>query len=351
MIRYFLEQGGEAALWVDPYPTRLPSLLDLGQWRKGLRDQGTSPSVKVRVMKPGALPIEPIPGGSCLNRLFLWRHTLKQIKDFAEPGATLVGIGRPSALAILVLQGLSSCDSFYDAMDDFPAFYRGLSSTSMRRREEMVAKLVNRIFVVSSALEKKFTAWHDVVRVPNACDMSALGPHERRRDGDGVIGYIGTIAAWFDWEVVVRLARAVPDVEIRLIGPCFIRPRTLPDNVNLQGPCSIGQVAEHLRSFSIGLIPFKISPLTASADPIKYYEYRAMGLPILSNSFGDMSFRGVSEGVFFMDREMDLASLVSDANNWRPEFEAVKRFRSENDWQSRFSAIRLFEQEPASHPR
>jgi hypothetical protein len=342
MVRYFLEQGGEAVLWIEPYPTRLPSVADLLR-HTALHDQQTTLPAGVFSLKPGGLPIEPLPGGAWVNRRLFQSSALRRIKEFAVNPVT-VGVGRPSALAFHTLRELSPVASFYDAMDDFPEFYVGLSKACMARHEAAIAGIVDRIYVSSQALAAKLAYRKDaVVSLPNACDMSLLPLADKKKDGHIVIGYIGTIGAWFDWDIVIELACAVPNAEIHLVGPCFSPCRfALPCNVRLHGPCRLDEIGGYLQRFSVGLIPFKSTNLTASVDPIKYYEYRGMGLPILSTSFGDMTQRGRSEGVFFIDHEKDLSAVVREALNWRPCLNEITEIRHKNDWNTRFASVHLF---------
>ena len=67
-----------------------------------------------------------------------------------------------------------------------------------------------------------------------------------------------------------------------------------------------------MQGFSAGLIPFIKNELTASVDPIIYYEYFVLGLPVLSTRFGEMALREGSPGVFLVDGQ-DLAAQVETA--------------------------------------
>ena len=71
-------------------------------------------------------------------------------------------------------------------------------------------------------------------------------------------------------------------------------------------------------------------------DPIKYYEYRAAGLPVLSTSFGEMALRGRGDGVYFLDRGDDLAAAVAAALRHRYDMAEIDRFQHDNNWTSRF---------------
>ena len=70
--RYFLEAFGGPVLWVDPYLTRLPGPGDL-RLSLSLHDQGTAPPPGLEVISVPALPVEPLPGGTALNRALYWR--------------------------------------------------------------------------------------------------------------------------------------------------------------------------------------------------------------------------------------------------------------------------------------
>lgn len=345
MIEYFLQRGGESVFWINPYPTRLPYWNELVRRPDPVRFSCESPD-NLNVLDIPALPIEPLPAGAWFNRTFLWVRTLERISSYADTSAVMIGVGRPSALAIHVLRKVSAGWRFYDAMDDFPSFYRGLSGYSMARRERLLGGLVDTVIASSSCLYDKFlAAGCNVRKILNGYSMQSLPvPSLSRRREPTVLGYIGTIGQWFDWSLLVALAEAVPWAQIKVIGPCY-QPcaRQLPGNVMLLPPCSQTQAVDHLKTFSMGLIPFKRNALTQGVDPIKYYEYRAMGLPVLSTCFGEMALRREQAGVYFFEQSDSLESLVMEGLSHSDSESSVYRFRRENDWNRRFSGASLFE--------
>ncbi len=380
MVRAWLDWGAESALWVNPYPCRLPQWRD---WRRvgGLNDQGTPLDPRVRVLNVPALPIEPLPLGPWLNRRLLWQKAWQTIEQYAAGGPLIVGVGRPCALASAALDVLKPVAGFFDAMDNFPEFHCGLSRAAMRRHEDAIAAKVDLVVASSTFLEEKFARRGlRVEKILNACETndergmmndergtindelgmmndergtingecgiergnpihhSSFTIHHSPDSPDSpVLGYLGCIGRWFDWPLVIRLARAMPQSRVELVGPCVAAPpRTLPANVRLFPACRQSQTAEHLARFSAGLIPFWSNRLTAGVDPIKYYEYRAAGLPVLSTSFGEMALRGRDDGVYFLDRGGDLSNVVAAALEHRCDAAETDRFRRNNNWTSRF---------------
>jgi hypothetical protein len=342
MVRAWLDWGVESVLWVNPYPCRLPRWQDLRRPR-GLDDQGTQLDPRVRVLNVPALPIEPLPLGSQLNRRLMWRDAWRAIEKFISAGSFVLGIGRPCALAAMAVEELQPTATFFDATDNFPEFHHGLSRRAMRRHEQAIAAKVDLVIASSTFLAEKFARSRVCVeKILNACDTHgasevSAGPRIAAQR-DLILGYIGCIGRWFDWPLVIRLASAMPNAKMELIGPCVVPPSSqLPENVRLLPPCPHSETSKHLARFSAGLIPFQRNALTAGVDPIKYYEYRAAGLPVLSTMFGEMALRGRDDGVYFLDDPVDVIKAVEAALSHHRDAREMIRFRNENNWTSRFA--------------
>ena len=324
-VRHFLKRGGRVA-WIDPYPTRLPTTRDLRNAVMGRRIAVERPA-NLTVVGLRALPLEPLAVGRWLNRRLLWNALARRLRAFVSDGAVVVGIGRPSDLALAALGALRPVRSFFDAMDDFPQFYRGVSKGSVSACEREIALKVDVVMTSSSALWTKFEPLGSRrIMLHNAFEMSALPPLPIARNGHVVFGYVGCIGAWFDWSTVVGLAEAFRDAAVHIVGPCFAKaPRRLPSNIRMFPACSLGGAIEHFQSFSVGLIPFERTPLTEGVDPIKYYGYRGMGLPVLSTTFGEMARRGVDEGVFLIDQRGGFVRLPAPRSRRGPSPAPLRR--------------------------
>ncbi len=343
-VEWFHGRTGDEVLWVDPYPTRFPSLSDFRRLGAKEDRQQCSTPPWLRVIRPSAVPIEPLPGSGWVNAL-LWQRLINELDAFASLQPTLLAVGKPSALALAVVGRFRGERSMYDAMDDFPAFYSGLSRLAMRWREQKLVRRVSAVLASSTALKQRWSGLReDVQLVHNGLDLNMLPPPKlndatRTRK---VLGYVGTIAIWFDWEWVIELAKARPLDVVRLIGPIFSpSPYTLPENIEILPPCAHKDALCAMQNFDVGVIPFKKNDLTASVDPIKYYEYRALGLPVISTSFGEMAFRENEEGTFLSMGVRDIDELVDEALLYRADAEEIRRFAVSNSWQARFAATKI----------
>ena len=340
-VEHFNQCTGGQTLWIEPYPGRFPRLSDLGRIRT--RAYARS-SASTMVWSPQVTGSDPIMSISLLRRLLL-RRTMAAVREFVGGGDWLLAIGRPSFLALELLREGSASQSCYDAMDDFPEFYAGVSRTVSRRVEKEIARRTDRILVSSIGLEEKFTRkGFDVELVRNGAHWRDRPTRHGQLTGAPVFGFVGTIGAWFDWALVVEMARTLRDVQFDMVGPVMERPgMELPDNVRLPGECASEEVPERLGGFAAGLIPFRINRLTEGIDPIKYYEYRCAGLPVISTRFGDMRGRGSDSAVHLVDHDTDFAGLRDEMERWPAiSAESVERFREENSWRARFEGSRFF---------
>ncbi len=326
---------GGSTLWINPYPGRLPRFADL---RRARTQAHAHRDEAVELLSPPAWVADPMGCAPCLRQL-AWKPLLRRVAAFVEGAPWSLVIGRPSRLALELLRSTQPQASCYDAMDDFPRFYQGRARSLSRGVEDQIARRVDALVVSSRSLQDKFSRYGLVAElVRNGLDAQQL-PAPRRRQGMRILGYIGTIGAWFDWSLVAQMARALPQWRFDLIGPEMVPPDVpLPTNVRRLGECANAEAFSRLQDFSAGLIPFKINGLTAAVDPIKYYEYRAAGLPVIATKFGEIGGRGRNQGVYLVDPNTNFPALLRAVEERPPDScEALRQFRAENAWSARFA--------------
>lgn len=344
-VQWFHATTGGSVLWIDPYASRLPGVNDLFNPKRSRSSICPDCPPWLTVKSVYSMPIEPLWLLSGLNRFF-WRGIYSDVEKLLAKDEVFLAIGKPSKLARALLKSFPFSTSLYDAMDNFPAFYSGISRYSFAATERQIMQSVDKVLVSSTALHDKWSLVRSVILTKNASDTfdSAIGRVGVKRGRRPVLGYVGTVANWFDWDMVLKLATANPHAEVRIIGPCYSRPpENLPANIELLPECLNTEAITAMREFTIGLIPFKKNHLTESVDPIKYYEYRALGIPVISSSFGEMLMHNIEDdGLFLVDGEMDAAKIVEQALSVPQRSEWIDSFRKENSWSSRFDSVDVF---------
>ena len=344
-VEWFHRRFAAEVMWVDPGPSRL---LKLSDWRrlKLSKSEALGPAwhkeAWVDHLKFSVLPLEPLAWGRKMNK-FQWRDGLGRMDAFITPDTWIV-VGKPCALAMEMAALYPNNPLVFDAMDNMPFFFKGLSKAWMHEMEIKLAERADWILTSSTALVGKFTGHGARVRkVLNGLTVPKLAPRLAATEEQKVIfGYVGAISSWFDWDAVIRLALRHPTAEVRLIGPCDITPpASMPANISFRPAIAQEQVYDAMREFSVGLIPFHINTLTDFVDPVKYYEYRAVGLPVLSTRFGEMQQRSTEDGVFFFE---DLADVNSAEELFKTPTTSDQKtlFCKDNSWDNRFDSIDFF---------
>jgi hypothetical protein len=339
-VEWFHRRFDARVLWVEPYPVRLPRWSDVSR----LNPPATAPveiPAWLETCSPTALPLEPFAAGRAINRRWAWPRVLDSLDAFAmRDTATVLAIGKPSDLALCTLKRWPGLLSLYDAMDDFAAFHTGSARTACAAIElEIIERATHRATSSSLLAERMRERQLAVTMVPNglaAARMPEPLPAAQRRD----FGYIGTIASWFDWQWVCELAEDWPDRRVEIVGPVHLKsPSALPANVVMTPPLAHDKALERMRGFAAGLIPFQRNELTASVDPVKYYEYRALGIPVISTPFGEMKAREGDARVLLTEHPREARSRIEALLASSDTAESTAQFRQRHEWSARFEPL------------
>lgn len=350
-VEWFHQRFGGTVTWIEPGPSRYPRWRDfkrIFQRHHARLGPDWTKQGWLIVERFACLPLEPHPVGRWINRAL--RHfSLKRLQRAAPPRNWLV-LGKPCDLALQLLDRLDTDLTVFDVMDNMAAFNEGAASHWVASAENRIANRVDVIMASSvtlaSLLNSRYATAHvrcirNGLTPPNAKDLARSATVVYA--GPIVFGYVGVIASWFDWASVIQLARTLPDAQVHLYGPVAAPiPAQLPKNVRLFAGIPQSEVYSVIHGFTCGLIPFLKNALTDYVDPIKYYEYRAIGKPVLSSRFGDMQQRGAADQVYFLedlfDGKLDIRACVNHSVT-PPD---CADFCRDNAWGARFGAIDFF---------
>ena len=148
-----------------------------------------------------------------------------------------------------------------------------------------------------------------------------------------------------DWDMIEGVARRLADVSFVFVGPDDGRGEVgrlaaLP-NVRLLGPRPYDQVPAYVQAFDACWVPFRQDRVGRAANPVKLYEYLAVGKPVVSTPVADVeSFEGlVRVGRTPEEFAARLREVLAN-----PETDAAQRiaFAARNSWRERASAYVSF---------
>ncbi|MCB0208628.1 MAG: glycosyltransferase [Anaerolineae bacterium] len=199
----------------------------------------------------------------------------------------------------------------YHVVDEYTA-YSGLSQYRAERiaqAEQTMLTNVDMVVVVSPKLyEAKRPYNPNTYLVANGVDFSSYSqalanptlPDALLKIKEPRLGYIGLIGDKLNLTMVKDLVENRPEWSLVLLGTDDIAKqaatwtalKVLP-NVHHLKPVAADQVANYVKGFQVGLMPYKQNQHADNISPLKLYDYLAAGLPIAAvdipavRAFGD----------------------------------------------------------------
>jgi glycosyltransferase involved in cell wall biosynthesis len=281
-----------------------------------------------------------------LLRRFLGQHTSAKQKKIAIIGSPFwEPIVRNNVFDLV-------CYDYVDAIDVLatPASYY-----DARKKHEALIEKSALVFVTAEALKEDVATVakdKDVVVVSNGVDLQFFEKHKlSRRRGlpydktdRKAVGYVGNIGWWFDSALLRAAAERLPHVDFIVVGPFGNRVRRFqdgPSNVRVIGPVQYEQVPAYIESLDVGLIPFKPGPITEASDPVKLYEYFALGKPVVATHLRSMERFDDGHLLRIARTPSEFAEaieyfLAHDSKAWQA---SRKQVAQQNSWVSKASII------------
>lgn len=153
-----------------------------------------------------------------------------------------------------------------------------------------------------------------------------------------VVGFIGALYDWIDWPLIRATAGRLSEFDFVFVGPHGRRGDvasvvSLP-NVRLLGPRPYAKVPAYVDTFAVCWVPFRQNEVGTAANPVKIYEYLALGKPVVSTPVADMDTFGEVVDVARTPEEM--AQRLRAAVTAPPSSaEARISFARQNTWEVR----------------
>ena len=195
----------------------------------------------------------------------------------------------------------------YHCVDEISA-QPGMDAPQIMAWERLLCETADIIFVTSKNLLSKRIQWNSsTYYFPNVLDLSYFSsvsqaksaslPTSLVRIPGPRLLFVGAISSYkVDFILLRRLALMRPQWSIVLIGPIGEGdPDTdislladLP-NVHFLGPKSYSDLPSYMVCSDIGLLPCVQNQYTANMFPMKFFEYLASGLPVVSTVLPSLS--------------------------------------------------------------
>jgi glycosyltransferase involved in cell wall biosynthesis len=170
-----------------------------------------------------------------------------------------------------------------DTFADHTALLRAVSEPTY---EALKRKYPDKTHLIPNGVD--YAAWQDIIQAnpDEPADLSAI-PHPRA-------GFVGNVTEHrVDFPLLAELARRRPDIAFVLVGPgmpAHVQTRYFANlsNVYVLGAKPYAQLPLYIRGFDVCLIPCILNTFNMGTNPIKVYEYFALGKPVISTSVPSM---------------------------------------------------------------
>ncbi|HKY22401.1 MAG TPA: glycosyltransferase [Vicinamibacterales bacterium] len=186
--------------------------------------------------------------------------------------------------------------AIYECVDELTAS-RGLVRSEVVRAQEarLLSKVRAAIVTHDNLYRSKRNAVREIHLIPNGAEIEHLRrvvddpsltvPTDMASLPRPVVGFLGSVMYWLDFDLLRSLALARPQWSFAFVGPvgrlADLHKIRLP-NVHLLGRKPYEDVPAYVKGFDVCLNPYLMDETAANCSPLKLYEYLASGRPVVS---------------------------------------------------------------------
>ena len=251
-------------------------------------------------------------------------------------------------------KSLKNSKIVYDYYDDHDHDFEGeILKKNFELNRKMVS-LADLTICLSKYTYSKFSEISkNVIYLKNGCSVNLLSQpsdkkdltHEDASNERKTIGYLGTIRNWIDFELVESVIREFPDVNIVLIGPTIrnvsaeIEKFRAYKNFTKIDFVHPDRIYDYIKSFSVGIIPFKVNNFTKSVFPNKFFEYAICEIPVVTTALPELEEYKDLAG--FSATTIEFISNCREAldGNFEDKVKLNRQNAIENSWENRVMSL------------
>lgn len=237
---------------------------------------------------------------------------------------------------------------WYDLLDQLE-FFADTDEKTIAAHHEILEK-ANVVSYSAEMLYKYVESREDAILLPNASNLDdfiymkadhfkAKLPNKKNRK---VVGYFGAVEEWFDADLVNKLAENNKDLLFVIIGHISPDVKLVKtDNIILLGKIEYNKLVHYATQFNIAIIPFIVNDLTNCVSPVKYFEYRALNLPVVTTPIHEMKRYQDQYGMFLAETHEQFEQSIREALNIDREKLKLEsqEFIRENQWSKRVELV------------
>lgn len=357
-----LASRGWRVLYVESVGLRSPKLASGKDWARiwrrlwsGLRSNFLGAPERehnVWVLSPLMFPASHhLPVVRYFNQVLLRRSITRFLRKhlFSRP---LTWTYHPFMLETIA--GMPRGPLVYHCVDDLAAI-PGVDVEVFSAAQQRLLESSDAVFTTAEALKERclpfnanthfFSNVADVAHFGQALESDAL-PADLAVIPEPRLVYHGVLSDFkVDFPLLIEIARMHPEWHWVIIGEEregqrseFVPQLTALPNVHLIGYRSYQELPQYLRAMNVGVLPTLLNDYTRSMFPMKFYEYLAAGLPVVSTplDFAREPRPGLAVG---SDAKSLAAAIARQLERGRLSIDEVQAVVGENTWEKRLDKM------------
>lgn len=263
----------------------------------------------------------------------------------------IVVLTNPNQYEFIPNEFLNNKVFIYDCMDDYKS-WPGCDKNKLVMYEKKVINMSNIVIVSSDELYNNMLKYdlklkHKTYVINNGVDIKSFNKNNLRIENEvnviknnnrKKVGYIGTISTWVDLNLIKNIALKYNKLDFYIVGPVEqgmnIDEYKNIKNIIFTGSQPYYSIPNILDKLDVAIMPFKKIDLIKSVNPVKIYEYLAMGKPVIALKYKETEKFG--NLIYTYDSEDDFMKVLEIALNDNNELldERIK-FAKLNSWEKR----------------
>jgi len=268
---------------------------------------------------------------------------LNTIRPLQGQKLFLMEFPHPALIRLIHLFQCHGWSTVYEIIDDWREFKKvGQADWYFDHVDAYIHHASQHISATSEALVEhaEVMSGRKVHLIQNAFEAGSLPISSTPRDlprGRITIGYFGHLtSSWFDWDLLVGVARRHPEWIFHVIGYGYDAKLTLPDNILLLGKIAHDDLPHFAANWDVAMIPFKTSRLSRGVNPIKVYEYLELHLPVVTCGMPHLSQMPFVHNVESME---EFEKQILQAAETQPDQQIISAFLEKNTWTYRAECL------------
>src|SRR3989338_5843684 len=302
-IMHTFANQGHRILFIENTGIRSPRIKDFPRIKKRFSNwyKGTYGIRKIHpnlyVYSPLVFPFPYSKIALHINAFIFWHHLKRWLMTMNFQNS-IVWSFLPTALTQKIIHKIHKKLTIYYCIDKFSESSK--AAKKILNDEKTMLKQSDLIFTTSHNLVEYCSKYNkNVYFFPFGVDLDHFSyksysekPPELKSISGPMIGYVGGIHKWIDFDLLFYIASQNPHLNFIFVGPLQADVSALKNlkNIYFIHKKEKEALPRYIYFFDVCIIPYKLSSYTDNVYPTKLNEYLAVGKKVISTSLREIIY-------------------------------------------------------------